>query len=384
MGYPIDLEVFEEYFVELRNLRSLEHLSFKLLCGNDLSHEARQIASDRCNDTRKRIRVLKEEHSLPSRTFDIYQGELDLALEKFMAEFPIPEKPEPCRHASTELRLKTHADDSTHIVTQCLDCGAPITTHKKDGVPFAEKLPLFDKDIKCEKSMEYWQWVANRNEIIDTTLGEEGRYPEFDLHEFRVQFEKRNTKPFCPGECNHTSQHVTVRRYSTSNVAAVLQCKDCGLHIKSVPKREFGNLDDLPEFDAFKEPRLNKAVRDWYNRRALEEKKAREEFNKDLVRKIRSGEVSRVDKSKFGTYYTSEEWLRTRERILDRDDYTCQACGEGAECVHHLTYDRLGCENNFDLISLCHQCHYEVHLYQDKKWFGYRLTPKEIFYLEFK
>ncbi|OMH28137.1 hypothetical protein BGP75_22140 [Motiliproteus sp. MSK22-1] len=97
-----------------------------------------------------------------------------------------------------------------------------------------------------------------------------------------------------------------------------------------------------------------------------------------------TGEINRVDKSTFGTYYTSKEWKKTRNRILIRDDMTCQACGNLAETVHHLIYDRIGRENDLDLISLCNHCHAEVHTYQDMNGIGYRLTPKEIEALIFK
>ena len=42
--------------------------------------------------------------------------------------------------------------------------------------------------------------------------------------------------------------------------------------------------------------------------------------------------------------------------VLDRDDYTCQGCGEPADQVHHKTYERFGRERMDDLQSACGGC----------------------------
>ncbi|KEQ11355.1 HNH endonuclease [Endozoicomonas numazuensis] len=103
-----------------------------------------------------------------------------------------------------------------------------------------------------------------------------------------------------------------------------------------------------------------------------------------MYQEIVSGELKIVDKTTFGSYYESSEWQKTRSRILVRDGRKCQACNEKAECVHHLIYDRIGKENDLDLISLCNSCHNEVHTYQNSMGPSYRLTPNEIKSLVFK
>jgi len=54
-------------------------------------------------------------------------------------------------------------------------------------------------------------------------------------------------------------------------------------------------------------------------------------------------------------------WDKARQRILERDDYTCQLCGSKnlALCVHHLRRD--GSRDDSRLITLCSDCHQELH-----------------------
>lgn len=60
--------------------------------------------------------------------------------------------------------------------------------------------------------------------------------------------------------------------------------------------------------------------------------------------------------------YARWDWDLLRKKVLSRDNHQCQGCGGArATTVHHLTYDRLGSEMLFDLISVCSQCHAKIH-----------------------
>ncbi len=56
------------------------------------------------------------------------------------------------------------------------------------------------------------------------------------------------------------------------------------------------------------------------------------------------------------------QWQRKRLEILNRDDFTCQACAEKTKTlhVHHKRYRR-GCKpweyDGADLVTLCEDCH---------------------------
>lgn len=65
----------------------------------------------------------------------------------------------------------------------------------------------------------------------------------------------------------------------------------------------------------------------------------------------------------FFKSYQTAEWQRLKNRVLERDNYTCQICGEksGLMQVHHITYKNCrGKAYNApmgDLITLCECCH---------------------------
>jgi hypothetical protein len=65
----------------------------------------------------------------------------------------------------------------------------------------------------------------------------------------------------------------------------------------------------------------------------------------------------------YQEYLTTPEWQATRKHILQRDHYQCQGCHavDVLLHVHHYTYERLGCEQDEDLVTLCEDCHEELH-----------------------
>lgn len=71
----------------------------------------------------------------------------------------------------------------------------------------------------------------------------------------------------------------------------------------------------------------------------------------------------------YSEYLKSPYWKALRRRALHAAHYRCNRCGfrawPGSEDewlhVHHLTYERLGCERPEDLEVLCAQCHAAAH-----------------------
>lgn len=66
----------------------------------------------------------------------------------------------------------------------------------------------------------------------------------------------------------------------------------------------------------------------------------------------------------YTTYLKSEVWKTKRKRVLERDEYTCQKCGEKDRRklqVHHKSYTRLFKESTSDLVTLCKRCHKRWH-----------------------
>lgn len=58
----------------------------------------------------------------------------------------------------------------------------------------------------------------------------------------------------------------------------------------------------------------------------------------------------------FEARFRHASWRGLRDRVLDRDDHTCQSCGEAATEVHHVTYERFWYERLEDLVASCRNC----------------------------
>lgn len=67
-------------------------------------------------------------------------------------------------------------------------------------------------------------------------------------------------------------------------------------------------------------------------------------------------------RQRYETHLNSDKWRQLRHLVLQRDNHICQSCLlVRASEVHHKTYDRLGNEAAFDLVSLCSSCHKQIH-----------------------
>jgi hypothetical protein len=69
---------------------------------------------------------------------------------------------------------------------------------------------------------------------------------------------------------------------------------------------------------------------------------------------------------RYAEYLQSDQWLELRTKILRRDKYRCQWTGKSMTPgdplqVHHLTYERVGCEHMDDLVTVCRSAHKAHH-----------------------
>jgi hypothetical protein len=107
LSYPFDNNPFEIYFLELRKWRGVERSSYQALFKARVNGEDYSALAKKFTEASERIKSLKQQYTLPKRDFDIYLGEVDLALEEYEREFPKQEKPLPCSHSKTEIRLRS-------------------------------------------------------------------------------------------------------------------------------------------------------------------------------------------------------------------------------------------------------------------------------------
>lgn len=68
-------------------------------------------------------------------------------------------------------------------------------------------------------------------------------------------------------------------------------------------------------------------------------------------------------------YLKSQEWKTIKNRVHKRDYYQCFFCGEKSDLnAHHLTYRNHYNEQDEELITLCHSCHWKMHTLLEKMW----------------
>ncbi len=152
--------------------------------------------------------------------------------------------------------------------------------------------------------------------------------------------------------CYHTKLE-TRYQWRGQNKYFARQCTDCGARIDHVKKDNILAPNSIPAWDYYL-PKHYIVAKDQALIRLYAEfrKKA-----KDLDVQFEIDQRADYEK-----YINSPEWKRRRRKVLERDNHTCQAClDRSAEHVHHLTYEHLGDELLFELVSVCRFCHAKIH-----------------------
>ena len=82
----------------------------------------------------------------------------------------------------------------------------------------------------------------------------------------------------------------------------------------------------------------------------------------------------------YNDYLKSENWIKKRDEVIERDGLSCRVCGSTDVLnVHHRKYVKWGNEALEDLITLCRHCHKLFHGVSIKKKNKKKkeLTPKQ-------
>lgn len=374
VGYPFYENPLDDYLRSSFSLR-FEELNLEVqLQEKSLPSSERKYLGAQLVELRSQMAELKFQCSLKPRNFDIFLSGPEMAVERFKLEFPEPEPFFLCSHTEKRLTKRIFRDGTIHVVAQCMVCGSSRGA-KARGNLNVDSLPEFDADLKHEGNTYRSWWESERFRIYYDAKGKGNEIPEFDYEAFSNQFELTDPIPLVL-DCRHPKIEARLRVYNSMQSAVVEQCLVCGKHVQSIKKAP--GWESLPHFDVELRPVLEQKIHAWNKRKQEAQIIALADHKKDVMGKIARGEISTQDNSKFGNYYGSEEWKKTRKRILGRDEQRCQACGAAAECVHHIVYDRLGAENDLDLISLCHSCHDAIHREQRRFYNLYRMPPADI------
>ena len=69
----------------------------------------------------------------------------------------------------------------------------------------------------------------------------------------------------------------------------------------------------------------------------------------------------------YDEYINSKEWQVRRENFYSKHGKVCRCCGSTENIdLHHLNYNRLGYEEDEDLVPLCRDCHGVIHTFKDR------------------
>jgi 5-methylcytosine-specific restriction endonuclease McrA len=131
-----------------------------------------------------------------------------------------------------------------------------------------------------------------------------------------------------------------------------LQCVVCGAW-KAKSRSHFGVDIPIKEYDESIRERF------WKERRIESERVGA--LILDAQRTSRDNETAKR-KEQYYQYLKTPRWAATRRAVLERDRFICQGClCEEATEVHHITYDNIGSELFFQLVSVCRKCHAKIH-----------------------
>lgn len=83
---------------------------------------------------------------------------------------------------------------------------------------------------------------------------------------------------------------------------------------------------------------------------------------------------------RYFDYLQSDWWKKTRDEAIERAGNKCFCCDRPFDLqVHHLTYDHLGFERDYELVVLCKTCHRWIEEHKRYQVFNETLTrtPQE-------
>ncbi|MAF43025.1 MAG: hypothetical protein CMI54_02480 [Parcubacteria group bacterium] len=151
--------------------------------------------------------------------------------------------------------------------------------------------------------------------------------------------------------CKHEITELKKRINSNKAECFLYQCLNCGKGLDTVKKYTISQLErdsvklfDYSLIEANDKKRQN-AWKEYHDEKDLEQQSKNQEWWKS-----------------YNEYLQTPKWKAKRLSVLNRDNYICQGCLKNqAKQAHHLTYDHVGDELLFELVSICEECHIRIH-----------------------
>ncbi|RZK06556.1 MAG: hypothetical protein EOO46_15185 [Flavobacterium sp.] len=174
-----------------------------------------------------------------------------------------------------------------------------------------------------------------------------------ELYKKNCRFEK-NCKP-----------EPRIRKYESGITHYVTQCTTCGATFgQPFSKKLIVDHESIKPFDEeFEKQFVAEAYKDLFELSDKQKKlqEIRKRLKSDYFKNVLKLPFDNFETA-YNAYLNSPFWQTKRKLILERDNFLCQFCNAAkATQVHHLSYDNLGNECDFELLSVCYPCHQIIH-----------------------
>lgn len=171
----------------------------------------------------------------------------------------------------------------------------------------------------------------------------EVRRSKFSIFKWCVDCFDSNIEDY-PECCNNAVYHYVRHKISNGVFTLKKQCVNCNHMLPQAIKRK-----TVENFEA-----LPLSVERTVSSEKWETIKKFKEYISTMIKKQYA--------DSYAIYRQSKQWRDKRDKAMKRDNYLCQGClTNKATVAHHTTYDNVGDELLFQLISLCETCHSKVH-----------------------
>lgn len=155
--------------------------------------------------------------------------------------------------------------------------------------------------------------------------------------------------------CRKPNFIVVVEHIDWNKPRVFYQCTNCG-HANRAKCIDSKKYDDLIDSDFDKHKFDDREVKKFEELAFI---KQQFEYYKNSV------------SFKYHEYLNTGQWKEKRKLVLQRDNFTCQHCKiEPAYDIHHISYRTIYKEELNELMSVCRNCHREIHksfFFEDEK-----------------
>jgi 5-methylcytosine-specific restriction endonuclease McrA len=154
-------------------------------------------------------------------------------------------------------------------------------------------------------------------------------------------------------ECSHPKTEKRKKIQGNGVTVGKEQCLICGTAVRHLYKKSGVNVFSLPPWD-------EGVVKAWQKKWDVYRDARQTEWEAGRTAEQQAW------RDRYQEYLQTPQWKEKRDKVLKRDNHTCQGClVNRAYTVHHKTYDRVGREMPFDLESICFECHRIIHSRKD-------------------